>query len=45
MDANEIILAERDTASRKKVSEALEDAGYQVEVSDSATHVFCSVLE
>jgi FixJ family two-component response regulator len=45
MDEREILLADRDNGLRKEVAEYFEDAGYRVETTDSAVHVFCTVLE
>lgn len=45
MDEREILLADGDSESRKQVAEAFREAGYQVETTDSAVHVFCTVLE
>jgi DNA-binding NtrC family response regulator len=45
MDEREILVADSDTESRQQVAEAFREAGYQVETTDSAVHVFCTVLE
>jgi len=45
MDEREILLADTDSAVRKQMSEFFRDAGYLVETTDSAVHVFCTVLE
>jgi DNA-binding NtrC family response regulator len=45
MDEREILVADSDSESRQQVAEAFRDAGYQVETTDSAVHVFCTVLE
>ena len=45
MDEREILLADEDSESRSQVAEAFREAGYRVETTDSAVHVFCTVLE
>jgi DNA-binding NtrC family response regulator len=45
MDEREILVADSDSESRQQVAEAFREAGYQVETTDSAVHVFCTVLE
>lgn len=45
MDERGIIIADRDAAFRKQVADHFKKAGYQVETTDSAVHVLCSILE
>ncbi len=45
MDEREILIADKDTEIRKQVADYFREAGYQVETTDSAVHVLCSILE
>jgi DNA-binding NtrC family response regulator len=45
MDDREILLADRDSEVRRQVAELFRKEGYKVETTDSAIHVFCTVLE
>lgn len=45
MDERGIIIADRDGEYRKELAHFFEEAGYQVETTDSAAHVLCSILE
>src|SRR3974390_1234110 len=45
MDEREILIADKDTEVRKQVADYFREAGYQVETTDSAVHVLCSILE
>jgi DNA-binding NtrC family response regulator len=40
-----ILLADKDSSLRKEVAGVFREAGYDVETTDSAVHVFCTVLE
>ena len=45
MDEREILIADKDTEIRSQVANYFREAGYQVETTDSAVHVLCSILE
>ena len=45
MAEREILVADSDTTVRSQMAECFRKAGYQVETTDSAVHVFCTVLE
>jgi len=45
MDERGIIIADRDANFRSQVADHFRKAGYQVETTDSAVHVLCSILE
>lgn len=45
MDDKGIIIADKDAEYRNNVADYFRDAGYQVETTDSAVHVLCSILE
>ncbi len=45
MDGREILLADRDSEVRRQMADLFRKEGYQVETTDSAVHVFCTVLE
>ena len=45
MDKRGIIIADRDADFRSQVADHFRKAGYQVETTDSAVHVLCSILE
>jgi len=45
MGDREILVADSDGALRKQMAESFRAAGYDVETTDSAVHVFCTVLE
>ena len=45
MDEREILIADKDTEIRNEVANYFREAGYQVETTDSAVHVLCSILE
>ncbi len=45
MDERGIIIADRDNEYRAQIADFFRQAGYQVETTDSAVHVFCSILE
>ena len=45
MDDREILLADRASEVRRQVADVFRKEGYQVETTDSAIHVFCTVLE
>lgn len=45
MSDREILVADSDSESRNQMADSFRDAGYNVETTDSATHVFCTVLE
>ena len=45
MVGREILLADRDSEVRRQVADVFRMEGYQVETTDSAIRVFCSVLE
>ena len=45
MDDREILLADRDSEVRRQLAEVFRKEGYKVETTDSAIHVFCTVLE
>jgi DNA-binding NtrC family response regulator len=45
MSEREILVADSDSESRKQMADTFRDAGYNVETTDSAVHVFCTVLE
>jgi FixJ family two-component response regulator len=45
MSERGIIIADRDTDYRQEVAEFFRKQGYQVETTDSAIHVLCSILQ
>lgn len=45
MDERGIMIADRDAEFCSKIAEHFRKAGYQVETTDSAVHVLCSILE
>lgn len=45
MSEREILVADSDNEIRRQMAESFRDAGYDVETTDSAVHVFCTVLE
>lgn len=45
MDERSIIIADRDTEYLRQVADFFRKEGYQVETTDSAVHVLCSILE
>ena len=45
MSAREILVADSDGTVRNQMAESFRAAGYDVETTDSAVHVFCTVLE
>ncbi len=45
MSEREILVADSDNEVRRQMAERFREAGYQVETTDSAVHVFCTVLE
>lgn len=45
MDERGIIIADSDAEYRSQVADHFRKAGYQVETTDSAAHVLCSILE
>jgi DNA-binding response OmpR family regulator len=45
MGEREILIADGDSDLRKQMAESFREAGYDVETTDSAVHVFCTVLE
>ena len=45
MEEREILLADRDSEVRRQVADLFRKEGYKVETTDSAIHVFCTVLE
>jgi FixJ family two-component response regulator len=45
MDNRSIIIADRDTEYLRQVADFFRKEGYQVETTDSAVHVLCSILE
>ena len=45
MEERGIIIADRDGEYRSNVADFFRKAGYQVETTDSAVHVLCSILE
>lgn len=45
MEERGIIIADRDVDYRNQIADHFRDAGYQVETTDSAAHVLCSILE
>ena len=45
MNEREILVADSDTAARRRMADSFREAGYDVETTDSAVHVFCTVLE
>jgi FixJ family two-component response regulator len=45
MDDRSIIIADRDTEYLRQVADFFRKEGYQVETTDSAVHVLCSILE
>lgn len=45
MDERGIMIADSDAEYRNQVADHFEKAGYQVETTDSAAHVLCSILE
>lgn len=45
MDEREILIADKDTETRREVADYFREAGYHVETTDSTVHVLCSILE
>jgi DNA-binding response OmpR family regulator len=45
MSEREILVADSDSMIRRQMAESFRNAGYDVETTDSAVHVFCTVLE
>ena len=45
MDERGIIIADSDAKYRSQIAEHFKKAGYEVETTDSAAHVLCSILE
>lgn len=45
MNEREILVADSDSAVRQRMADSFREAGYDVETTDSAVHVFCTVLE
>ncbi|HLO24491.1 MAG TPA: hypothetical protein VK187_00135, partial [Geobacteraceae bacterium] len=45
MAEREILVADSDNEMRREMAERFREAGYEVETTDSAVHVFCTVLE
>jgi DNA-binding NtrC family response regulator len=45
MGERELLVADNDSDLRKQMAETFREAGYDVETTDSAVHVFCTVLE
>jgi FixJ family two-component response regulator len=45
MSEREILVADSDSEVRRQMAESFREAGYDVETTDSAVHVFCTVLE
>jgi DNA-binding NtrC family response regulator len=45
MGGRKILLADRDGELRRRMAENFRNEGYKVETTDSAVHVFCTVLE
>jgi DNA-binding response OmpR family regulator len=45
MGEREILVADSDSTVRKQMADSFRSAGYDVETTDSAVHVFCTVLE
>jgi DNA-binding NtrC family response regulator len=45
MEKREILLADKDSVARREMADIFRDAGYRVDTTDSAVHVFCTVLE
>lgn len=45
MDEKVILIADKDNESRKQVADFFRKEGYQVETTDSAVHVLCTILE
>lgn len=45
MEEQGILVADKDTAFLKEVSDYFADAGYAVETTDSAVHVICNILK
>jgi DNA-binding NtrC family response regulator len=45
MEEREILFADRDSEVRRQVADVFRREGYKVETTDSAIHLFCSVLE
>ncbi|HEY5522254.1 MAG TPA: response regulator [Desulfuromonadaceae bacterium] len=45
MEEQGILVADKDTAFLKEVTDYFSDAGYQVETTDSAVHVISSILK
>src|ERR1700674_1586527 len=44
MSEREVLLVDSDSKVRKQMADSFRMAGYQVETTDSAVHVLCSVL-
>jgi DNA-binding NtrC family response regulator len=45
MEEHGILVADKDTAFLKEVTDYFADAGYSVETTDSAVHVICNILK
>ena len=45
MNKREILLADTDSETRSEMPDIFRRNGYEVETTDSAAHVFCTVLE
>jgi DNA-binding response OmpR family regulator len=45
MSKREILIADSDGTVRNKLADSFRSAGFDVETTDSTTHLFCSVLE
>jgi DNA-binding NtrC family response regulator len=45
MEEHGILVADKDTAFLKEVTDYFGDAGYEVETTDSAVHVICNILK
>lgn len=45
MEEHGILVADKDTAFLKEVTDYFADAGYEVETTDSAVHVICNILK
>jgi len=45
MSKREILLADTDSEARNEMADIFRQNGYEVETTDSAAHVFCTVLE
>jgi DNA-binding NtrC family response regulator len=45
MEEQGILVADKDTAFLKEITEYFADSGYDVETTDSAVHVICNILK